>query len=83
MICPRCEHDRIEKLYSSPVPGVWDVLQCALCLYTWRTSEPDRRSKPEAYPAQFKVTAAAIASAPAVPTIPPLAADASEGGGAM
>ena len=79
MICPRCEHNGIEKLHSSPVPGVWDVLQCELCLYTWRTSEPARRTRPEAYPAQFKVTAAAIANAPAVPIIPPLASDVSGG----
>ncbi|MFF5945984.1 non-oxidative hydroxyarylic acid decarboxylases subunit D, partial [Streptomyces althioticus] len=26
-ICPRCAFETIEKLYTSPVPGVWDVLQ--------------------------------------------------------
>lgn len=63
--CPRCDHETIEKLYSSPVSGVWDVLQCQLCLYTWRTQR-------DAYPASFKMTAADIANAPEVPTIPPL-----------
>jgi vanillate/4-hydroxybenzoate decarboxylase subunit D len=70
--CPRCDHETIEKLYSSPVPGVWDVLQCQQCLYTWRTSEPARRTQRDAYPASFKMTAADIANAPEVPTIPPL-----------
>ncbi|WP_443044466.1 non-oxidative hydroxyarylic acid decarboxylases subunit D [Streptomyces sp. DHE17-7] len=37
--CPRCAHGSVRTLYSSPVPGVWDVLQCGRCLYTWRTSE--------------------------------------------
>jgi hypothetical protein len=72
MICPRCTYDRIDKLYTSPVPGVWDVLQCQRCLYCWRTSEPDRRTKPEAYPQQFKMTLEDIKNAPEVPTIPPL-----------
>ncbi|WP_307852418.1 non-oxidative hydroxyarylic acid decarboxylases subunit D [Streptomyces sp. RM99] len=38
--CPRCAHESVRTLYYSPVPGVWDVLQCGRCLYTWRTSEP-------------------------------------------
>jgi vanillate/4-hydroxybenzoate decarboxylase subunit D len=51
---------------------VWDVLQCQQCLYCWRTSEPDRRTKPEAYPQQFKMTLEDIKNAAEVPTIPPL-----------
>jgi vanillate/4-hydroxybenzoate decarboxylase subunit D len=72
MICPRCAYDAIDTLYTSPVPDAWDVLQCRQCLYCWRTSEPDRRTKPEAYPQQFKMTLEDIKNAPEVPTIPPL-----------
>ena len=72
LICPRCAHTTIEKLYTSPVPGVWDVLQCQQCLYCWRTSEPARRTQRDAYPESFKMTADDIANAPEVPAIPPL-----------
>jgi hypothetical protein len=72
MICPRCEFDRVEKLATSPVPGVWDVLQCGRCLYTWRTTEPARRTTPEAYPEEFRMTQADIDGAPEVPAVPPL-----------
>jgi hypothetical protein len=44
MICPRRAHDTLDTVTTSPVPGVWDVLQRVRCLYTWRTTEPDRPS---------------------------------------
>jgi vanillate/4-hydroxybenzoate decarboxylase subunit D len=72
VICPRCAYDTIDKLYTSPVPGVWEVLQCAQCLYTWRTSEPARRTQRDAYPDHFTMTIEDIANAPEVPSIPPL-----------
>lgn len=72
MICPRCAHDGVTVLTTSPVPGVWEVLQCARCLYMWRTTEPERRTRREAYPAEFRLTQAAIDAAPEVPTVPPL-----------
>lgn len=70
--CPRCAHDTIKQLFTSPVPGIWDVLQCQQCLYTWRTNEPARRTQRNAYPDAFKMTADDITNAPEVPTIPPL-----------
>jgi hypothetical protein len=72
MICPRCDWQRIEKLATSPVPGVWDVLQCGRCLYTWRTTEPARRTTRRAYPEAFRMTQADIDGAPEVPPVPPL-----------
>jgi hypothetical protein len=72
MICPRCDHETISLLFSSPVPGVWDVLQCQQCLYCWRTSEPARRTSRDAYPASFRLTLNDIESAPEVPSIPSL-----------
>lgn len=72
MICPRCAHDAVETVATSPVPGVWDVLQCARCLYMWRTTEPARRSTRAAYPAEFRMTQADLDNAVEVPAIPPL-----------
>ncbi|WP_329126263.1 non-oxidative hydroxyarylic acid decarboxylases subunit D [Streptomyces sp. NBC_01465] len=71
-ICPRCAFKTIDKLATSPVPGVWDVLQCRQCLYTWRTIEPARRTQRDAYPEQFKLTVADIENAIEVPAVPPL-----------
>ncbi|WP_405883211.1 hypothetical protein OG762_34450 [Streptomyces sp. NBC_01136] len=72
MICPRCAHDIIETVTTSPVPGAWDVLQCGRCLYMWRTTEPARRTRRDAYPQEFRMTPADIDNAPEVPAIPPL-----------
>ncbi|MGW7087089.1 non-oxidative hydroxyarylic acid decarboxylases subunit D [Streptomyces sp. NPDC054871] len=71
-ICPRCAYETIDRLATSPVPGVWDVLQCRQCLYTWRTIEPARRTRRDAYPEQFKMTVADIENAIEVPAVPPL-----------
>ncbi|GHH29864.1 non-oxidative hydroxyarylic acid decarboxylases subunit D [Streptomyces rubradiris] len=73
--CPRCAHESVGTLYSSPVPGVWDVVQCARCLYTWRTSEPDRRTRRAAYPQAFRLTVEDLANAAEVPAVPPLRTD--------
>ncbi|MFF7364431.1 non-oxidative hydroxyarylic acid decarboxylases subunit D [Streptomyces sp. NPDC008125] len=72
VICPRCAFETVDKLATSPVPGVWDVLQCGQCLYTWRTTEPARRTRRDAYPAQFRMTLADIENAIEVPAVPPL-----------
>lgn len=72
MICPRCEADHIAELASSPVSGVWTVYQCQHCFYTWRSSEPLRRTDPAHYPASFKMTQQDIDDAPMVPPVPPL-----------
>jgi hypothetical protein len=70
--CPRCAFTSLTRLATSPVPGVWDVFQCGRCLYTWRTIEPARRTRREAYPEAFKLTEEDIANAIEVPTVPPL-----------
>lgn len=72
MICPRCAEDHIEVLATSPVANVWEVYQCQHCLYTWRSTEPLRRTSPEHYPEEFKITQEDIDNAPVVPSIPPL-----------
>jgi hypothetical protein len=70
--CPRCDFDTIRQLATSPVAGIWDVLQCHRCLYTWRTTEPARRTQRDTYPDEFRMTQADIDNAPEVPTVPPL-----------
>ncbi|GAA4833833.1 non-oxidative hydroxyarylic acid decarboxylases subunit D [Saccharopolyspora rosea] len=72
MICPRCAWEDVTTLAVSPVAGVWEVYQCARCLYTWRSTEPERRTSRDAYPEAFRMTQADIDAAPQVPTVPPL-----------
>lgn len=71
-LCARCGHDALDTLAHSPVPGVWEVRQCRRCLYTWRTTEPARRTDRALYPEAFRLTQADIDHAIEVPHIPPL-----------
>lgn len=71
-VCPRCGHEHIETLATSPVKGVWEVYQCDHCLFTWRSTEPERRTTRAKYPDVFKLTDADMAAAPQVPAIPNL-----------
>ncbi|ECH0725124.1 hypothetical protein GRZ51_003375 [Salmonella enterica subsp. enterica serovar Bareilly] len=72
MICPRCADAHIELMATSPVKGVWTVYQCQHCLYTWRDTEPLRRTSREHYPQAFRMTPKDIDDAPMVPSIPPV-----------
>ena len=72
MLCPRCGEDLVGILAKSPVSNVWKVFQCQRCLYTWRSTEPARRTNQDLYPEEFKMTQADIDNAPMVPSIPPL-----------
>ena len=56
MICPRCADEQIEVMVKSPVKDVWTVYQCQHCLYTWRDTEPLRRTSREHYPEAFRMT---------------------------
>jgi hypothetical protein len=69
--CPRCDHCGVSHVTTSPVPGLWDVLRCDLCLYMWRTTEPDRRILRSAYPPAFRLTREDIQGAVEVPPVPP------------
>jgi hypothetical protein len=72
MTCPRCAHDTVDTVTTSPVPGIWDVLQCTRCLYLWRTTEPAPRTTRAAFPQEFRITPEDIARATEVPVVPPL-----------
>ena len=76
MSCPRCGHDALTTLANSPDPGIWQVYECLLCLYTWRSTEPVRRTRREHYPEQFRLTPADVENARHVPTVPPLRGEA-------
>lgn len=73
-MCPRCGHEVLVKLADSPRPGVWEVHQCRLCLYTWRSTEPARRTQRAHYPEEFRMTQADIDAAQELPVVPPLGA---------
>ena len=75
MICPRCADEQIEVMAKSPVKDVWTVYQCQHCLYTWRDTEPLRRTRREHYPEAFRMPQKDIDDAPMVPSIPPLLAE--------
>ncbi len=59
----------ITVLTRSAVPGVWDVLSCQRCTFSWRTSEPAAQTS-AVYPARFVLSEADIANAPEVPPVP-------------
>ncbi|MFD7920790.1 non-oxidative hydroxyarylic acid decarboxylases subunit D [Streptomyces sp. NPDC059740] len=70
--CPRCAHEGVATVTTSPVPGVWTVLSCERCRYMWRTTEPGRRTRREEYPEEFRLTEADIDGALEMPVVPPL-----------
>ncbi|WJR36390.1 non-oxidative hydroxyarylic acid decarboxylases subunit D [Mycobacteroides immunogenum] len=70
--CPRCEDGTATVIAVSPVPLVWQIYQCATCLYCWRSTEPARRTDRASYPREFRLTRAGIDGARDVPAIPPL-----------
>jgi hypothetical protein len=46
------------------------VHTCATCYYTWRSTEAPQATDPDKFPPAFSIDPAAIASLPAVPSIP-------------
>ncbi|MBT2502878.1 non-oxidative hydroxyarylic acid decarboxylases subunit D [Curtobacterium sp. ISL-83] len=71
-VCPRCGAETIATIALSPAAGVWELRQCERCLYTWRTTEPARRSQRDAYPDAFKLTEHDLLHVEEIPRIPPL-----------
>ncbi len=75
IVCPRCGHTHISVLQESPVPGVWTLYQCDTCLYSWRSSEPERRSSREHYPERFRMNEEQMTHSAPIPEVPPLKKD--------
>jgi hypothetical protein len=65
--CLRCRGETITVLARSAVPGVWDLLSCQRCTYSWRTSEPATQIFAAAYPARFALSEADVANTPEAP----------------
>ncbi|WP_026693411.1 non-oxidative hydroxyarylic acid decarboxylases subunit D [Peribacillus kribbensis] len=67
--CPRCE-SKADLMAKSPVEGAWEVYMCPVCIFTWRSIEPESITKPEKYNRAFKVDPADIPLAENVPPLP-------------
>lgn len=72
LTCPRCGDGNAGVIAVSEVSDVWEIYQCAICMYFWRSTEPRRRTERAFYPEEFRMTRADIEKAPEVPTVPPL-----------
>ncbi|WP_085829780.1 non-oxidative hydroxyarylic acid decarboxylases subunit D [Collinsella vaginalis] len=66
MKCPRCDHDQIETIATSPIEGAWEVYQCDRCFYSWRSTEQPHIDE------VFKLTAENIERLQVIPPVPPL-----------
>ncbi|MET8040402.1 non-oxidative hydroxyarylic acid decarboxylases subunit C [Micromonospora sp. NPDC005215] len=73
--CPRCGTSEPLDVASSSVPGAWDVQMCTRCWYGWRTTEPEHRTRPDAFPESLRWSAEKIDQAPVLPPLPPLRRD--------
>jgi len=71
-ICPRCDSARTAVLTHSPVKDAWVVYQCPVCLYVWRSTEPDYATDPKQYDPNFKIKPQDIPNFADVPAVPPL-----------
>lgn len=66
MKCPRCGHDHISTIAKSPVEGAWEIYECDLCYYSWRSTENPVVSD------VFKLKPEEIPHLQQIPAIPPL-----------
>jgi vanillate/4-hydroxybenzoate decarboxylase subunit D len=71
-VCPRCHSGETHVLTRSPVPDIWVVHGCMVCLYAWRNTEPEENRNPEKYPEEFRMDPADVTNFNVVPTVPPL-----------
>ncbi|WP_085524554.1 non-oxidative hydroxyarylic acid decarboxylases subunit D [Tuberibacillus sp. Marseille-P3662] len=78
-ICPRCESKKATMVSESPVQGTWEVYLCSVCLYTWRSSEPEAMVNPEKYNPAFKVDPEDVPNAHEVPAVPERLPDTEKG----
>jgi vanillate/4-hydroxybenzoate decarboxylase subunit D len=69
--CPRCRAAHVEVRSTSPIAGVWTVFSCPVCLYSWRSTEPEENTIPDKYPVVFRLKPEDLAKLAVIPTIPP------------
>lgn len=72
LVCPRCRSTATEVLATAPSAGVWTIYHCEICLYAWRSTEPEENRDPEKYPVAFRLKPEDMQKFPTVPGIPPL-----------
>jgi hypothetical protein len=68
--CPRCESKEASIVAKSPVKDAWEVYLCPVCIFTWRSIEPETTINPEKYNRAFKVNPADIPFSENVPALP-------------
>ena len=66
MKCPRCNHDDIKTIATSPVGDVWEIYCCQKCWYSWRSTENIHIQD------KFKLDDKKISDMQIIPPIPPL-----------
>jgi vanillate/4-hydroxybenzoate decarboxylase subunit D len=70
--CPRCLTGDARVIARSPKPGVWTMHLCTVCLYTWRSTEPDYATSADALSPRFRIDPSCLGEARAMPEVPPL-----------
>lgn len=68
MKCPRCDHEEISTIATSPIEGVWEMYQCDTCFYSWRSTESPHVND------VFKLDDEKLANLQVIPPVPPLEA---------
>lgn len=54
MICPRCHSDAGYVISRSPVEGEWEMYNCKVCGYSWRSTDVPQNRSPEDFPENFR-----------------------------
>lgn len=70
--CPRCDSKDSTVISKSPIVDIWEMYQCSVCLFTWRSNEPEYITNPEKYNKAFKVKPEDIPMVDIVPAVPAL-----------
>ncbi len=70
--CPRCDTPGAGVVARSPVPGVWEMVLCQTCFYSWRSTERDEATQAAAMSPKFRIDPAKLALGHVMPVIPPL-----------
>jgi vanillate/4-hydroxybenzoate decarboxylase subunit D len=68
--CPRCDSNKATIVTQSPVQGAWEVYLCSVCLFSWRSTEPNSITDPKKYNKIYKIDPKTIPLADRVPIVP-------------
>jgi vanillate/4-hydroxybenzoate decarboxylase subunit D len=70
LICPRCDSDAADLLVKAPVDNAWEVYICAICNFSWRSTESEDVTNPAKYDKRFKIKPDAIPNLMEIPPVP-------------